>query len=670
MKLKNILFQTCLVLGGTAVFSSCEDFLDREPLSSVTPEAYFTTTDHLAAYSISQYQNWFDSHAGYSMGIGNGDAATDNAVTGGYNASLYEKDAWKVPNSGGGWSFGSIRYCNYFFEQVVPKYEAGKISGSKTDIDHYIGEMYFMRAWIYFYYLKKFGDYPIITEVLPDNKEVLMEKAVRQPRNKVARFILEDLDKAIGLLYSWGFSGNNRINKETALLVKSRIALYEATFEKYHKGTGRVPGDENWPGKRVHPNFNLDVNTEVNFFLDEAMKAAEQVADRVTLTTNTGVQDPATITTTSGWNPYFEMFATEDLSGNSEVLMWREYKKSGSFTISHGAPAWVQSGCNNGLLKTYMESFLMADGMPWYAATDATPYAGDKTLDDVKANRDNRLQLFMFGESNFLPIHSQQKDETQYFLPHPVSNRQEMQDRTGYRLRKYASFDKAQNVWGKAESTTGCIIFRGVEAYLNYLEAYYLKNNKVDGKAAQYWKAVRERAKVDTDFNKTIAATDMSQETDWGKYSGSQTVDATLLNIRRERRCEFIGENMRWDDLVRWRSMDHILTKRFIPEGCNFWDEMYKTATFDENGAKIEFNYSGAEGANISSPEESKYIRPYCVMKANNPVYDGYTWAKANYLSPVPVREIELLSPDETVEKSVLYQNPYWPTTINGVAQE
>ena len=82
-----------------------------------------------------------------------------------------------------------------------------------------------MRAWIYFSYLRKFGDYPIITEVLPDDKAVLMEKSVRQPRNLVARFILEDLDKAISMLKGWGFASNNRINKETALLV-SHVSLF------------------------------------------------------------------------------------------------------------------------------------------------------------------------------------------------------------------------------------------------------------------------------------------------------------------------------------------------------------------------------------------------------------------------------------------------------------
>ena len=364
------------------------------------------------------------------------------------------------------------------------------------------------------------------------------------------------------------------------------------------------------------------------------------------------------------------MFASLDLSKNSEVLLWRSYAKTGSYSITHGAPAWVQSGSNNGLLKTYVESFLMKDGMPWYAATTSAPYMGDKTLDAVKTNRDDRLQLFVFSESNFLPVHSQQTAGTvQYFMPHPVSNRQEMQDRTGYRLRKYASFDLTQNVWGKAESTTGCIIFRGVEAYLNYMEAYYLKNGRIDGKAANYWRAVRERAGVDPDFNKTIAATDMNKETDWAKKSGDETVDATLLNIRRERRCEFIGEDMRYNDLIRWRAMDDMLSKKFIPEGCNFWDELYKVANKDENGAEIEYRYTGSEGSNISDPS-FKYLRPYSVMKDNNPVYDGYTWAKANYLSPLPIREIELLSPDENVETSVLYQNPYWPTTINGTAIE
>lgn len=667
--IKNICLQACLLAGGALAFSSCNDFLDRKPLSQVTPEAYFTTVDHFAAYSIYYYTSQFPSHAGYGAGITNDDGGTDNMVAGDYS-SRYEKGAWKVPSSSNSWSFSGIRYCNYFFETAVPKYEAGQVAGNDDEVRHYIGEMHFMRALIYYNFLKTYGDYPIITEVLPDEKEVLMEKSVRQPRNLVARFILGELDKAADLMYDKGFENNTRLNKQCALLLKSRVALYEASFEKYHAGTGRVPGDATWPGKALHPDFTLDVNAEVNFFLDEAIAAAEKVADVVTLTPNTKVADPASPDITSGWNPYFEMFASVDLSGYDEVLFWREYAKTGSYSVTHGTPAWVASGSNNGMLKGYVESFLMENGMPWYASNSEAPYKGDATIDNVKENRDNRLDLFLFSESNYVPVYSTDAPGTvKYFTPHPVSNRQEMRDMTGYRLRKYASFDMAQNVWGKAESTTGCIIYRGVEAYLNYIEAYYMKNGSISGKASQYWRAVRERAGVNPDYQKTIAATDMSKETDWGKYSGEQTVDATLLNIRRERRCEFIGEGMRWDDLVRWRSMDHMLTQKFIPEGCNFWDEIYKIADKDENGADIEFKDDGAVGANISS-RAYKYLRPYSVLRDNNPVFDGYTWAKANYLSPVPIREIELLSPDENVETSVIYQNPYWPNTIGGTALE
>ena len=70
------------------------------------------------------------------------------------------------------------------------------------------------------------------------------------------------------------------------------MALYEATFEKYHRGTGRVPGDANWPGKKLYPDYSTDIDQEINWFLDQAMAAAEQVADKITLTENTGLDQP------------------------------------------------------------------------------------------------------------------------------------------------------------------------------------------------------------------------------------------------------------------------------------------------------------------------------------------------------------------------------------------
>lgn len=665
MKLKHIILRTIIGAGGILSFASCNDFLDMAPLDQVTPQEYFNTTDHLAAYSISKYNDLFKTHSGWGVGTVNNDQNTDNMVAGGYSSTYFEKAQWRVPNTGGGWDFGQIRYCNYFFETVLPKFDTGKIEGNRVQNLHYIGEMYFIRAWVYYNKLKLFGDFPIITEVLSDEQSVLIEKSVRQPRNLVARFIINQLDSAAKYM-SDDISGNKtRLTRNCALLVKSRVALYEATFEKYHKGTGRIPGDETWPGKRVHPDFSTNIDNEINYFLEQAMEAAEAVADNVTLTDNTGVTNPKSIAGIVGWNSYFEMFADEDMSGYSEVLFWKQYMNGGGVSITHGTPAYIFSGGNNGMLKSFVDCFVMEDGSPYYKSDE---YKGDKTIMDVKEKRDPRLQLFVLGEKDMLPSSSTESAALKEFKqPNVISLEAQTSDNTGYRIRKCLTYDNKQIISGQSQSTTGCIVFRGVEAYLNYLEAYYLRYNKVDGKAKSYWNAIRNRAGITGSFQTTIAKTDMDQETDLAAHPGSYEVDATLYNIRRERRCEFIGEGMRWDDLVRWRAWDGVLSKKFIPEGYNFWEEAYKTYELRE-GVTIKEDPDDAT-SNISS-KEFKYIRPFGKVRINNPVYDGYTWAKANYLSPVAINEMKLASPDNSTDNSVIYQNPYWPVMVGGIALE
>ena len=655
-----------VLVGGLLATSSCNDFLDMKPLDQVTPGEYFSTADQVGAYCISQYNGLFSTHSGFGAGTVNNDKNTDNMVAGGYSSAYFEKGQWRVPNTGG-WDFSLIRYCNYFFETVIPKYEAGLITGGDDVIRHYIGEMYFIRAWVYYSKLKTFGDFPIVTKVLPDVKDELVAHSARRPRNEVARYIISQLDSA-AMYMQEDISGNKtRLTRDCALLVKSRVALYEATFEKYHRGTGRVPGDANWPGKKVYPNYSTDIDQEINWFLDQAMAAAEQVADKIQLTENTGLTNPTGPTAITNWNPYFEMFAAEDMSVYPEVLFWKDYLISGDVAISHGTPAYIYSGGNNGMLKSFVDCFVMEDGLPYYKSND---YKGDKRIMDVKANRDLRLQLFLFGEDDMLPSKNTEDGTFKAFAqPNVISTEAQTIDQTGYRIRKCLTYDKNQIVSGQSSSTTGCIIFRAVEAYLNYLEAYYVKNGKVDGKAAQYWKAVRTRAGINPDYTNSINNTDLAQETDLAAHPGGYEVDATLYNIRRERRCEFIGEGMRWDDLIRWRAWDALLTTKFIPEGYNFWDEAYKTYELPEGTDEINDD-PNSPTANMSSRLVSKYVRPFAKVKANNAVYDGFTWAKANYLSPIAVNEIKLASPDNSVDNSVIYQNPYWPTEIDGTAIE
>ena len=58
MKLKYIL----PVLISAFSMTSCNDFLDREPLDNITLEAFFWSESDLAAYTIKQYS--FTTHDG------------------------------------------------------------------------------------------------------------------------------------------------------------------------------------------------------------------------------------------------------------------------------------------------------------------------------------------------------------------------------------------------------------------------------------------------------------------------------------------------------------------------------------------------------------------------------------------------------------------------------
>lgn len=660
MRLKTNLLYTGVAL--SMVFASCNDFLDKKPLSSVTPQDYLNTEADLAAYAINYYP--FSTHSGWGLGTLVNDNNTDNSLSSS-ESTMWQPGQWRVPENGS-LGFGNIRACNYFMKDVLPKWKEGKISGTEENIKHYIGEMYFIRAYNYYLKLKTYGDFPIVTEVLNDNLEELTEVSKRRPRNEVARYVLGQLDTAIMYLKP-EMKNKNRITKNVAYLFKSRVALYEASWLTYHRGTPRVPGEQGWPGASASYNsgFSINLGNEINFFLDQAMGSAKVVAEAVELTENNHKTNPNLGELTMG-NPYFDMYAAIDMGKYDEVLLWRAY--SGELSITHAVSVYIRSGGNFGLTKGYVDGFLMKNGLPIYAA--GSGYHGDETLMEQKQDRDERLQLFMAGEDDILLTDN---DSSNFGYPDIIAAEAQSRAITGLRIRKCYSYDPAQAPSSGQSCTYGSIVYRGVEAYLNYMEACYMKNKSLDAYASKYWKAIRNRAGVDPDYQKTINATNMSIEAegDWGAYSGGQLVDATLFNIRRERRNEFIGEGMRWDDLYRWRALDQV--DGYIVEGFNLWDKAYLAkeykAEFNEDGEQIGGIIEAPQkNANVSSRTDSKYLRPFR-RDVNNVLYNGYKWTEAYYLDPIPLQEMRLVSPDGTTTGSPLYQNPYWPTSAGPALQ-
>ena len=638
---------------------SCSyDFLDRPPESQIIPEDYLFEESQLGAYTINLY-GILPSHGNWSFGTFGIDTDTDNMADLSYD-NKYVPGQWIGPQTDGSWSLTNIYNINYFLNTVLTRWKNGEITGSENLIEHYIGEAYFFRAYEYFNKVQALGDFPIVKKNYADDKEVLIEASKRNPRSEVVRFILSDLDSASAMMASSSPDANkNRLSKYSALLIKSRVALYEASWLKNFKGTAFVPNGTGWPGAEKSYNQGWqyeagNIDAEIDWLLELAMEASEEVAEAFSLTPNNGVLQQ---TVTDSQNPYFDMFSDTDMSGYNEVLLWRDYDQG--LGVVHNVPVEAMRGnATVGLTKGLVDSFVMANGLPIYAS--GSGYSGDDYISDVRVNRDGRLWLFLKEPDQINVLYNLQAG-THVTPVEPIPEIINRIYSTGYTIRKGLNYDGAQA--NNGQGYTGSIVFRATEAYLNYIEASYLKTGSINGTAASYWREIRQRAGVDTDFNKTIAATSMSIEAegDWRAYTAGQLIDPTLYNIRRERRNELFAEGLRWMDLKRWRAMDQLMTQKYHVEGFKLWGPMQNW--YDSNELTYEVST-----ATVSAPSRSEYLRPY-EKTGGELVYDGYSWAMAHYLDPIAIQHFLITAEGSDLSSSPIYQNPGWALKANEGAE-
>lgn len=656
--------------------ASCQDLLNQAPPSYIVPEDYYQSEDQVEACANKFYTSVLPSHGG-GYGLYSADNNTDNQ-TGRSASSMYADGQWKVGLTNGNWSWTTIRDINYQLNTIVGKYNNKEISGSDVKIRQYIGEMYFFRAYKYFGMLQQWGDLPIITQAFKDDEETLVKASIRRPRNEVARFIIANLDTALTYMSKNFESRHTRVSPQVATLVKSRVALFEASWLTNFKNTPFVPNGPGWPGaaKDYNKNYQFpagDIDGEIKYFLNTAVSASEEIAEayKSSLVQNTGTVPQAL---SDPENPYFSMFGTTDMSPYSEVLLWREYSRPLGVTnqVEVGAE---RGNYGVGVTRGLVESFLMADGKPIYAQHAGYVY-NDKSIANVRKNRDPRLTIFL-KEPNQINVFKNLDDRQgeMYWETEPIPNITSGSDDnsypTGYALRKGGTFDRSLASNSKCYNAACC--FRAREALLNYIEAEYMLTKSIAaGHILEYWKLIREKAGFTGEAvnpQTTIEATDMAKETlDWGAYTaGNLLTDKVMYNIRRERRCELMGEGLRWMDLIRWRALDQMTKTPYHIEGFHLWNSDM-TGWYDFKPQ----NYDGSDKASVSSPQLSEYLRIYEKnMTSGNLFRDGYTWKLAQYLQPLPIKQFQLTSSDHaSAEKSSLYQNPYWPTTPDMPAEK
>ena len=646
------------ILFASSVLCGCNDFLDVVPPSNIPPEEYFADESQLQAFTMPMYNS-----LGQFTDYGYNDNYTDNQVDRNYN-NIYTTDLYRVPE----WSnmdFTWIYDTNFFFNYVIPKWKAGAIMGDESNIRHYIGEMYFFRAWFYFGQMKQFGDFPIITTLPTDDKDDLIAASERVPMPDVARFIVSDLDSAILMMKATPIS-KNRLYSKTAQLLKSRVCLYMGTWLKYFAGTPFVPGNEEWPGKDRHPDWQFKAGTiedEINWFLDEAIEAAAAVAEGTTLTPNSGIIPQ----NASEHNDYLEMYGAKDLSQYDDILLYKAFSESLGITNANAQHA-AGGNAGLGITRSLVDAYLMADGRPRYASSSDCPYMGDNSIADVITNRDNRMYLFVKqpGQLNGYVNESEGENEGNKVEPIPAIDITTWGKSysTGYACRKGWTPDMHQ--WRLNNSETGFPVFRVVEAYLNYMEAYYERYGNLDSKATDFWQQIRRRAKVSDDIQTTISLTGMQieSEQDLGAWSAGRIIDPTLFNIRRERRIELMLEGFRKDDLYRWRSLDQLKSHPYKVQGIKLWNS-------DMTSWYNDLDYTSAS-PNVSAPDDGDYLLPLEIVKANNPIVTqgGLVWNMAHYLTPLGADEFRKTSYQASgFTDSPLYQNPYWGRRANYPAE-
>ncbi len=649
--MKKTIYRALLLPLGLFALASCTDFLEKQPLSNVSPETFFTESTHLEAYCNNMH-TMFPDHSGTNGTLGRftADQNSDNMVGQSQNDNFLLRRV-TVPSSGSYSSFSTIRTINLFLQRTAENLENGTLADNTVN-QHYIGEMYFFRAYVYYSFLTTYGDMPVITEVLDDKTyDELTEANKRQPRNVVARFILDDLDQAIERLQNKGSepTANRRVNKQVAQLFKSRVALFEGTWEKYHAGTARVP-DRNagWPGAAMDYNadFSYDNAAEVQFFLQTAMDAAKAVADFRPLNESDKYVD------------LYNKMSIGELDAMSDVLLARLYSEDAQYMnpvigATHGVDTsypypegyGAVGGGNTGYTRSLVNTFLMKSGLPIYADSD---YRGDATIADALTDRDERISNSIAKEGDYIYAGDY------FYIPWMVRSGSIAPTTTGY--APHLGYVQDDAIDYNLPSSLQLPLFRVAEAYLNYIEADYEIDGNLSSTGEEYWKSLRRRAGVSDDINATVAATDLSLEEDLGKYSGETMVDPMLYNIRRERRCElFATDGLRLDDLYRWRSLDMMENTCFY--GINYWD--HYASLFDPiYGNETS---SAADVLGLSPATDGKYLR---MFHNNNLAQNGYTFDPANYLSPLSYDVFRLACETEgDVSTTVVYQNPDWPVT-------
>ncbi len=533
-----------------------DDFLEKIPKDTVTNENYWQTDGDFQTYSLGLYDF-------YGYGVGNAYSVaynSDETVRGNQVQDSRIFDRRTVPNSGGGWSWSRLRTINIMIR------EARNAALDEEAKKHWEGVGRLFRAREYFDKVKSYGDVPWIDHELTTSSPELF--APKDPRATVMGHVLDDLNFAVEHIRLE--AGENLINRDVALAIKSEICLFEGTYRKYHTELGL---------------------SDANTWLQESVSASQALmsSGRYSLS-----------------GDYRDIYSSVSLSGNPEVILYKQY--------AEGVIVNIQArmmGLRDyfGATKDAVESFLCADGLP-YGVSDLHPKAKAGLAEFVEEefqDRDPRMSKALvvpFSESetpkNNPSVYNTSTETYPAYSP-ALTGESAISNPTGYPLYKWWSTDTpVDDVNGILDAP----LYAYNKILLNYAEAKAELGQADDAVLNESINLLRRRVNMP---DLTVAFANSFD--DPKKAEDAPEISNLLWEIRRERRVELIFEGSRFDDILRWKKASY-LGKPFVGAYVDLDDR--PTSEYNGDGTnKASVILGDRQGNVLPAGARTGYVLPY-----------------------------------------------------------
>lgn len=600
--MKKLLYISVMVFLG--FFTSCES-LDVPPQNILTDDDVFTEGG-IKAYmtglynrlpmddfntsndgNLGGYYNW---NSIYWPMLSTGETVNRNSTGIYIPAKGYWEEGYKI-----------IRNTNYLLEEL-PAYEESLIG-----VGAWIAEAKFIRAYVYFQLVKRYGGVPIVDEPQKMTDHVSELWVARSSHEECYDFILEDLDYAIEHMDAKEIKG--RANKYVAAAFKSRVAVFAGSVARYGgQFAYTVDGvqlcgipatkantyfEQAWKATKVVEQGSYDLykgNSDLVENFAEVFAKADNSKESIFIRqydfsnyvhSFDAVYSPPRMTSTYGdrynvtldWVELFDGLPLDAATGriktvddNNNYIVYKNEKElfenaeprlKGSVLIPGHTYKGVELDIRRGVIKEEIDPSTTIQKMSIDDGNSTAAYGDGFFKDNILVTTENVLTQSPYELSTGVKVNKNGLDGP--------ANGGSNNTLTGFHGRKWLNMSLTPSATKLHESHQTWIDIRYAEVLLNRAEAALeLSQNEVkniDGVNLQedaYWcvNEIRGRAGADLLTSATDLSVDPANERGAGQGGFVMAPNRGLQLIRVERYKELAFEHKIYWDLRRWYTFD------------------------------------------------------------------------------------------------------------------